>query len=64
MDRLLSTKEVAEMLQVPANTIHQWLHVGTAPRSLKIGRHRRWILSDVERWAEARADRPAVPDGS
>lgn len=55
-ERLLSVDDLAERYCVPKATIYQWLHKGTAPRSLKIGRYRRWKLSDVLRWENAQAD--------
>ncbi len=56
--RLMSVEDLADLCGVSTATIHQWLWKGTAPRSLKIGRHRRFMLEDVEAWLEARADQP------
>ncbi len=58
-DRLLSVGDLAARYNVPEATVHQWLYKGTAPRSLKIGRYRRWRLADVLQWEDAHADQPA-----
>ena len=55
----LSPDQLADWLGVPVRSIYSWLHEGTAPRSHKIGRHRRFRREDVEAWLEERADEPA-----
>ena len=52
----LSTQQLADRYGVPVATVHRWLHHGTAPRSLKIGRHRRFRLEDVIAWENDQAD--------
>lgn len=52
----LSTQQLADRYGLPVATVHRWLHHGTAPTSLKIGRHRRFRLSDVQEWEAAKAD--------
>ena len=37
-------------------TVYSWLHKGTAPRSLKIGKRRFFRLADVIAWEDERAD--------
>jgi predicted DNA-binding transcriptional regulator AlpA len=37
-------------------TVHTWLHKGTAPPSLKIGKRRFFRLSDVLAWEAEHAD--------
>lgn len=59
----LSVEDLAARYQVSPATVHQWLYKGTAPRSLKIGRYRRFRMDDVLVWEEAQADpepRPAA----
>jgi excisionase family DNA binding protein len=53
-----SVEEAAEWLDVPASTLRYWLWRGTAPRSYKIGRWRRFKPADVRAWAEAKASEP------
>lgn len=55
-EALLSVEDVAARYQVSPATVHQWLYKSTAPRSLKIGRYRRFRLADVIAWEEAQAD--------
>jgi excisionase family DNA binding protein len=57
-DGLWSTDDVAKFLGVPAATVRYWTWLGVGPKSMKIGRYRRFRRSDVERWAEARAELP------
>jgi Helix-turn-helix domain len=39
---------------VPKSTLDQWAYLGTGPRFVKIGRHRRYDPRDVEAWIESR----------
>lgn len=55
-ERFLSTHDLADRYQVSVASVHQWLSKGTAPRSMKIGRHRRFRLDDVLSWEASRAD--------
>lgn len=55
-DPLVSVADVAEYLDVSTATVHQWLYKNTAPKSYKVGKHRRFRWSDVEAWLEAQAD--------
>jgi excisionase family DNA binding protein len=48
--KLGTTAEVARYLGVPTATIHQWIYKGSGPKSIKVGRHRRFRWADVERW--------------
>jgi predicted DNA-binding transcriptional regulator AlpA len=60
-ERFLSVADLAARYQVSEPTVHQWLYKRTAPRSLKIGRYRRFRLSDVLAWEAEQADaKPAV----
>lgn len=60
-EAFLSVENLASRYQVSEATVHQWLYKGTAPRSLKIGRYRRFRMEDVLAWEEAQADpRPAA----
>lgn len=52
--RLLSIGELAEMLQVPVETLYKWRHRGEGPRPIRLGRHLRFDPADVARWLEAR----------
>lgn len=52
---LLGVRELARELRVPDRTIYAWLHAGTAPRSFRIGKYRRFRRADVDAWLESRA---------
>lgn len=49
-DKLADPVEVADYLSVPVATLAQWRYLGTGPRFLKVGRHIRYRLRDVESW--------------
>lgn len=55
---LMSVEDLAARYQVSESTVHQWLYRGTAPRSLKIGRYRRFLVEDVLAWEETHASEP------
>ncbi len=49
----LTVTELAERFQVPPSTIYRWNSHGTGPRAIKVGKHRRYRLADVEAWEAA-----------
>ncbi len=51
-DQLLTTDQVAQYLQVPVATLHQWRYRGEGPKAAKVGRHLRWRRADVDAWLE------------
>jgi excisionase family DNA binding protein len=51
LEKLLSTKEVAELLGVPYRTILDW-RPDQRPPAARIGKHLRFKPSDVESWVE------------
>jgi excisionase family DNA binding protein len=59
-DALWSTEDVAKFLGVPPSTVRYWVWQGIAPKSMKIGRYRRFKPADVRKWAESRTELPAV----
>ena len=52
----LSKQDLADRYGVPVATVSRWVHYGTGPRSLKIGKHRRFRLADVIAWENDQAD--------
>jgi len=54
-DHLLTVKDLADLLSVPADTIYRWRYVGTGPTAIKVGRHLRFRIQDVEAWLDERA---------
>jgi excisionase family DNA binding protein len=55
VEALLTRKELADLLQVPTSTLHQWASQGKGPTYLIVGRHSRYRLQDIERWLEGQA---------
>lgn len=53
-DRHLTVEDLAERLGVPAATIYRWRTNGTGPPGLRVGRHLRFRIADVEEWERAR----------
>ena len=49
----LTTEQLAELLQVPTQTVRAWRHYGTGPKGVRLGRHVRYRRADVDRWIEA-----------
>lgn len=63
MTALWSHKQTAAMLGVSTSTLHHMLYKRTAPKSYKVGRHRRYAPQDVEDWLERRALLEDADDG-
>lgn len=49
-DDLLTTAEVAAITRAPVSTVRYWRHVGTGPRSFRLGRRVVYRRGDVFRW--------------
>lgn len=52
MGDLLSPEELADYLKVPLATIYSWRSRGVGPLALKIGRHVRYRVDDVQEWLD------------
>jgi excisionase family DNA binding protein len=50
--RLATRAEVAEYLGVPPKTLTMWAYRGTGPKYAIVGRHARYVWSDVDRWVK------------
>lgn len=50
MPRYLTTAEVGELLRVPSETVRYWRHIGTGPKSFKVGRRVLYAAEDVEQF--------------
>jgi len=55
-DVLLTLSEVANIVRVPVATLRYWRHLGTGPRSFRIGRSVRYWRTEVVEWLEIQAD--------
>jgi excisionase family DNA binding protein len=55
---LVGPQELAEWLGVPLGTVYRWRTNGDGPPGLRVGKHLRYRVKDVERWLDAQVDRP------
>ncbi len=51
---LIDTRELSAMTQIPERTFDQYAYLGSGPAYIKIGRHRRYKMEDVEAWLESK----------
>jgi excisionase family DNA binding protein len=54
---LLTITEAAELLRAPVATLRYWRHLGTGPRSFRLGRRVVYRRGDVSAWIESQHDR-------
>ncbi len=59
MDRYLTTEDVAEIARTSPATVRYWKHMGTGPRSAKVGRRVLYREADVTAWFEQKYDTPS-----
>lgn len=55
--RLLRPDELASLLRIPLATIYRWRSRGDGPPGIRVGRHVRYRLEDVDRWLDEQRDR-------
>ncbi|HEY6682278.1 MAG TPA: helix-turn-helix domain-containing protein [Propionibacteriaceae bacterium] len=55
---LLTMTEVAGVVRVPVATLRYWRHLGSGPRSFRVGRSVRYWRTDVLHWLEQRSNDP------
>lgn len=63
MGRLLTTEEVAAMLQVPAATVKYWRAQRVGPLGFRVGREIRYDQADVEDWLREKREEAAAAGG-
>jgi excisionase family DNA binding protein len=51
---LLTITEAAELLRAPVATLRYWRHLGTGPRSFRLGRRVLYRYDDLRSWVDAR----------
>ncbi|MFP3712100.1 helix-turn-helix transcriptional regulator [Puerhibacterium sp. TATVAM-FAB25] len=62
LEPLLSIETLADYVGVPVVTIDRWRTEGKGPRALRVGRHLKFALSDVQEWlATIRESEPGTP---
>ncbi len=59
-DTLMTMQEVADVVRVPVATLRYWRHLGTGPRSFRIGRGVRYWRTEVLHWLENQSSDPHV----
>lgn len=55
-ERLLSKNELADYLGIPHRTVDEWRRRGRGPRGVRVGKHVRYRLADVDAYLEQNAD--------
>jgi excisionase family DNA binding protein len=50
---LLTITEAAELLRTPVATLRYWRHLGTGPRSFRLGRRVLYRRDDLHAWIDA-----------
>lgn len=55
--KLLRVEAVTEMTGIPTNTLRYWRHMGTGPKSAKLGRRIVYREADVIAWIDAQFDK-------
>ena len=58
MERVMSSREAAEMIGVTEGTLMNWRSAGKGPVFVKYGRRVVYRPKDVERWLDARTINP------
>jgi excisionase family DNA binding protein len=50
---LLTMAEAAQLLRAPVATLRYWRHLGTGPRSFRLGRRVLYRRDDLHTWIDA-----------
>jgi excisionase family DNA binding protein len=58
-DEWESPAQLADRLGLPVSTIYRWNQTGDGPPSYRFGKHVRYKVSDVDKWAETKSRRSA-----
>lgn len=56
LEPLLSIDAVAEYLGVPVTTIYDWRVDGKGPCAVRVGKHLRFTVHDVQDWVNAQRE--------
>jgi len=52
---MVSPSELAALLDVPVTTVYRWRSRHEGPKGIRIGRHVRYRVEDVEAWLDTKA---------
>lgn len=47
---LIGIEELSEYLDIPVKTLYKWRQDGVGPASVRVGRHIRYFVSDIQDW--------------
>ncbi|MGA5066154.1 helix-turn-helix domain-containing protein [Streptomyces exfoliatus] len=53
-DRYLTPVDIAELFEVPLETVYQWRRKRTGPPGFRVGKHIRYDPADVQQWKRER----------
>jgi DNA-binding transcriptional MerR regulator len=53
---LLTIGEAAEIVRAPVATLRYWRHLGTGPRSFRLGRRVVYRALDLQTWIDSQHD--------
>ena len=53
---LLTITEAADLLRAPVATLRYWRHLGTGPRSFRVGRRVFYRADDLQEWIDVQAN--------
>ena len=53
---LLTITEAAELVRAPVATLRYWRHLGTGPRSFRLGRRVLFRRDDLHAWIDTQRD--------
>ena len=60
MEKLMTAKQVGELLEVNLSTVYHWVHIGLIPY-VKLGKCVRFKKSELFRWIDKICERRAPP---
>jgi excisionase family DNA binding protein len=63
MEKPLSPEALAAFLGVPLGTVYQWNSRGGGPDRIKVGKHVRYRVADIEAWLDRRSTSAATAAG-
>lgn len=64
MPEYLTTSEVADLFRASPETVRYWRHIGTGPKSFKLGRRVLYAREDVEAYAREAREKADMGRGS
>ena len=53
-EQLYGVARVCEVWEIPRSTLYAWRTKGQGPKALRLGRHLRYRMKDVETWLQSR----------